>query len=193
MIDLTIKQLLSIASEIKKEEDSYLKTYPIFINYFKEQDQLTDKNIVIGISLVYSWMPTILKNLDLEKIEEATIILNKAKTNERITKEELELLISTFNNSLVGSSKLLHFINPNMYAIWDSKVYRALYNNKKPYQGAIKNPDKYYKYLNWIDNKIKQPSFDRFYEKIKSIIGNDITKYRAIEYVLFKSVDVPLS
>jgi hypothetical protein len=186
MIKLEIDQLHTIASEIKKEEDSYLKTYLIFINYFKEQDQLTDKNIIIGISLVYSWMPTILKNLDLEKIEEATKILNKAKTSEQITKQELELLISTFNNSLVGSSKLLHFINPKKYAIWDSKVFKALYNNKTPYQGAITNPDKYFKYLKWIEGIIKQPSFNQLYEKIKSLIGNNITEYRAIEYCLFK-------
>lgn len=125
MIKITIDELHTIASKINNtREDNYLKIYPYFISYFKNLKELSEDNIIIGISLVYSWMPTILKKLDLEKIKKATTILNKARTEEIINKEELELLASTFNNSLVGSSKLLHFINPNMYAIWDSKVYR---------------------------------------------------------------------
>lgn len=190
MIEITLDDLNKIASKIEStQEDNYLKTYPYFISYFKDLKELNEENIIIGISLVYSWMPTILKKLDLEKIKDATTILNKARTEERITQEELELLISTFNNSLVGSSKLLHFINPNYYAIWDSKVYRALYNNKTPYQGAISNPENYFEYIDWINGIIKQPSFNQFYERIKSLIGNDISEYRAIEYALFRSVD----
>lgn len=190
MKKITQDELNDIASKIETtQEDNYLKTYPYFISYFKNLKELNEENIIIGISLVYSWMPTILKKLDLEKTKDATTILNKARTEERITQEELELLISTFNNSLVGSSKLLHFINPNKYAIWDSKVYRALYENKTPYQGAISNPENYFKYINWINGIIKQPSFNQFYEKMKSLIGNEITEYRAVEFALFKSVE----
>lgn len=187
MIKITIDELHNIASKINNtQEDNYLKTYPYFISYFKNLKELDEDNIIIGISLVYSWMPTILKKIDLEKIKDATTILNKARTEERITQLELKLLISTFNNSLVGSSKLLHFINPKKYAIWDSKVFKALYDNKTAYQRAITNPDKYFKYIEWIEGIIKQPSFNQLYEKIKSLIGNDITEYRAIEYCLFK-------
>src|SRR5574343_2071976 len=113
MKDIKIDELHKMSSKIDStQEDPYLKTYPIFIQYFKDQNALTENNIIIGISLVYSWMPTILKNLNLDSIKEATEILNKARSHKRINQNELETLINTFNNSLVGTSKLLHFINP---------------------------------------------------------------------------------
>lgn len=186
---INIKELKRIASSKRiTKEDPYLKTYPKFIQYFREHKKLTEDNIIIGISLVYSWMPTILKNLNLESIKEATKILNKAKSDKRIDHEELKVLINTFNNSLVGTSKLLHFINPNMYAIWDSKVYISLYE-KKPNQNSIKDPAKYLEYLKWIDSIKQDPAFNQFYQNMKNLLGNDITEFRAVEYPLFNKAN----
>lgn len=189
MKDIKIDELHKMSSKIDStQEDPYLKTYPIFIQYFKDQNELTENNIIIGISLVYSWMPTILKNLNLDSIKEATEILNKARSHKRINQNELETLINTFNNSLVGTSKLLHFINPNMYAIWDSKVYSVLYPNDSNYSTA-KNTYKYLKYLEWIDGIKQESTFDEFYQKMKTLLGNDITEFRAVEYALFKKAN----
>lgn len=189
MKDIKIDELHKMSSKIDStQEDPYLKTYPIFIQYFKDQIKLTENNIIIGISLVYSWMPRILKNLNLDNIAKATEIFNKAKSGNAVNKEELKLLIKTFDNSLVGVSKLFHFINPNMYAIWDSKVYISLYD-KKPNQNSIKNPDKYLEYLKWIDGIKQDPAFEEFFLKMKTLLGNDITEFRAVEYALFKKAN----
>lgn len=72
--------------------------------------------MIIGISFTYSWMPTILKSMKLENTEKAIILLNKVKRGKILSVDELLILKETFNNSLVGSSKLLHFINPEKYA-----------------------------------------------------------------------------
>lgn len=189
MINIEIDELLEMSSKIDStKEDSYLKTYPIFIQYFKVQKELTENDIIIGISLVYSWMPRILKNLNLDNIPKATEIFNKAKSGNQVNKEELKLLIKTFDNSLVGVSKLLHFINPNRYAIWDSKVYMSLFE-KKPNQNSITDPAKYLEYLKWIDSIKQDPAFNQFYQNMKNLLGNNITEFRAVEYALFKKAN----
>jgi len=189
MIDFTIVQLNDIAKNIEfNKDDSYLKTYPYFISYFKNLDKITTENIVIGISLVYSWMPTILKKLDLTNINLLASILNKAKSDELIKEEEFESLKNAFNNSVVGSSKLLHFINPEKYAIWDSKVYQSLHG-KTPYHDTLNKTVRYYEYIKWIESVRDEDSFKYFFETMKQILGNGITENRAIEYALFKKED----
>lgn len=185
-INFTIDELNSIAQKIEiDKEDSYLKTYPTFIQYFKKLQEIDEDNMIIGISLVYSWMPTILKKLDLTNTKQLTDILNEVKSGKLINAEELKLLKHSFNNSMVGTSKLLHFINPERYTIWDSKVYQSLHG-KTPYNDSVNKTERYFKYLEWIENIKKEDSFKSFYETMKNLLGNDITANRAIEYALFK-------
>ena len=81
---------------------------------------------MIGRFMTYGWMPTILDELgeldDVSKEGNLVKYLNKAKHHkkERLNIREIEHIASCINNSVVGASKLLHFINPNVYAIWDS-------------------------------------------------------------------------
>jgi hypothetical protein len=55
-----------------------------------------------------------------------------------------------FNNSLVGTSKLLHFIHPKQYAIWDSWVFRFL-NNEEPHKYKLEKPKTYLEYLRKLE------------------------------------------
>jgi hypothetical protein len=104
-------------------EDSYIKTYPEFICFFKNINIISKHDLVISSHFVYGWMPTIIE-LKFQHMEDVLKFLNKAKNGNILTIVELELLKSSINNSLVGLSKLLHFINPIDYAIWDSRIYR---------------------------------------------------------------------
>ena len=111
-----IKDLIVIAKGLDLTKENYLISYPHFINYFKNLERISLENMIIGISFTYSWMPTILKSMKLENTEKAIILLNKVKRGKILSVDELLILKETFNNSLVGSSKLLHFINPEKYA-----------------------------------------------------------------------------
>lgn len=83
-------------------------------------------------------MPTILNLKKYENdtdssevnLEDEVVLINKAKKGESLDEKELDLLKRRINNSMVGLSKLLHFINPEQYAIWDSKIYRCIRGNK---------------------------------------------------------------
>ena len=73
-------------------------------------------------------------------------IFNKVKQGHLISTQELQILKNAFNNSLVGVSKLLHFIQPEKYAIWDSRVFRFLSGNE-PHVSIFKQPETYLSYL----------------------------------------------
>ena len=51
----------------KVEKDKYMDIYPIFLDFFKDRE-LDRDTIILGISLVYSWMPTIPK-IDIQNID----------------------------------------------------------------------------------------------------------------------------
>lgn len=111
-----IEKLIILAENLDLREENYLVSYPIFLKYFSSLEKINLDNLIIGISFTYAWMPTILEFKN-NKFDEALKILNKAKCNENLEIEDFMILKSLFNNSLVGTSKLLHFISPKKYAI----------------------------------------------------------------------------
>lgn len=180
-----IEELTKIANNFDSAKENYLLSYPHFLNYFKNLQAITLENLIIGISFTYSWMPTILKSIKLENSERALLILNEVKDGKRISEEQLALLKSVFNNSLVGTSKLLHFINPKKYAIWDSRVFRFL-NNEEPHKYKLEKPKTYIEYLGFIENLGKETTFESFYKLMKQKVGYEITEYRSLELAFFK-------
>ncbi|MFW2065403.1 hypothetical protein ACG9ZB_02155 [Acinetobacter johnsonii] len=185
--DETFLQLTNIANNFKSTEENYLFSYPYFLNYFQNLESINLENLVIGISFTYSWMPTILKALNLKNTEEVLFILNEVKKGKLINEQQLTTLKTTFNNSLVGTSKLLHFINPKQYAIWDSRVFRFL-NNVEPHKYRLEKPRAYIEYLKLIEELKNEKAFTAFFELMKQKVGYDITEYRALELAFFKGI-----
>ena len=183
--DETFLQLTNIANNFKSTEENYLLSYPYFLNYFQNLESINLENLVIGISFTYSWMPTILKALNLKNTEKVLFILNEVKKGKLIDEQQLTTLKTTFNNSLVGTSKLLHFINPKQYAIWDSRVFRFL-NNVEPHKYRLEKPRAYIEYLKLIEELKNEKVFTAFFELMKQKVGYDITEYRALELAFFK-------
>ena len=183
--DETFLQLTNIANNFKSTDENYLLSYPYFLNYFQNLESINLENLVIGISFTYSWMPTILKALNLKNTEEVLFILNEVKKGKLIDEQQLTTLKTTFNNSLVGTSKLLHFINPKQYAIWDSRVFRFL-NDVEPHKYRLEKPRAYIEYLKLIEELKNEEPFTTFFELMKQKVGYDITEYRALELAFFK-------
>ena len=183
--DETFLQLTNIANNFKSTEENYLLSYPYFLNYFQNLESINLENLVIGISFTYSWMPTILKALNLKNTEKVLFILNEVKKGKLIDEQQLTTLKTTFNNSLVGTSKLLHFINPKQYAIWDSRVFRFL-NDVEPHKYRLEKPRAYIEYLKLIEELKNEKAFTAFFELMKQKVGYDITEYRALELAFFK-------
>jgi hypothetical protein len=183
---------------LSAEDASYLFSYKHFLTYFENKPKkLTVEDLVIGIHFVYGWMPTIFhfKSLDTAKLTEAIGIINKYKGSDVIESDEpeqLEKLKEILNNSIVGTSKLLHFINPDKYAIWDSRVHSYIRKNFS--ESGIgyepNNVKNYIKYLNFINEIKSHPNFKSdVYKPLKDVIKEKykykISQLRAIEMILF--------
>ena len=179
------QQITDIAQQFGPNQENYLSSYPYLLNYFAQIDEIQLEHLVIGISFTYSWMPTILKRMDLSNSTQLLISLNKAKYGVLLNADELQQLKNSLNNSLVGTSKLLHFIAPQHYAIWDSRVFRFL-TGKEPHNVKFTQPKTYLEYLQLLDVLKSDIQFDAYFQLMIKKIGTPVTAYRALELAFFK-------
>ncbi len=111
-------------------------------------------------------------------------IANKARGKQGISRTEFSRLAKAINGSVVGASKLLHFICPEDHAIWDSRVYRYLHQ-EAPYQYRLEAPDAYWDYLSVLAALVKDERFEGFKKKVNGAVGYPVTDKRACELLMF--------
>ncbi|QSA96515.1 hypothetical protein [Methylococcus sp. EFPC2] len=174
------------------QDDSYILSYPHLLSYFAAKQSFGPEDVVCGAHMVYGWMPTVLElypespNIDLPKAAE---LLTKAKTTGVLTDDEIEQLARLVNNSLVGASKLLHFVSPERFAIWDSKIYAFVYR-ERPHNYRVSQVSKYRSYLTKLDQHQKDSRFATFHNSVNTKIGYSVSALRALELVMFLNAPV---
>lgn len=166
--------------------ESYLLSYGAFIRYFNEKHgTLNEDDLIIGIHMVYGWMPTIFE-FKHSRLGEAVDIINAVKLRRPIGAEELGVLKALLNNSIVGTSKLLHFINPEDYAIWDSRVYRFLSGKVNVDHVRVNQVSLYLLYLQRLRTLAAEPEFlSLVFAPLMERLGVSVTPLRALELVLY--------
>jgi hypothetical protein len=104
--------------------------------------KISDDNDVIRLAMMaYGWMPTmnkgrmIISEIDLTSIKDLLIKIQNTTEPETAFKlvfEEGKSTIDEFrkitNNSVVGLSKTLHILNPNIFPIVDKHLYNGIKN-----------------------------------------------------------------
>ncbi len=183
--NITPEKFITDGQNTVIQQRSDFISYPEFLRYFSDLEMITRHNLIIGINFVYAWMPTIF-DFRSDNFDESINILNRAKNgNNLITEDELTLLKSLFNNSLVGSTKLLHFINPEKYAIWDSRVFRYLTTSNNYNQ--IENCNNYLDYLTFCNELIEsnQNDFSILKNQIEERVGYEMTPLRVIDLIMY--------
>ena len=178
--------LFKLAEEVETLRESYSLSYNAFLNFFSEKSILSKQDIIIGANFSYGWMPTIL-NIYSINLEEQLLILNNLKCQGEIPNaEQLEVLKSTFNNSIVGTSKLMHFIAPNLIPIWDSKVHNNLKKIVKlnSQVNTVKNFVLYYDFCNSV---ISDKRFIKLKKQLLPVFQLGNSDMRVIEQLLFLS------
>jgi hypothetical protein len=156
---------------------AYLRSYPEFLRYFQELPSINYHHLIIAANFAYGWMPTTLR-FKSDRFDEAVILLNRAKAGELLTDEDLWCLIHLINNSMVGVSKLLHFVNPEQYAIWDSRV--DAYLRGYPYWTPA-----YLGYLELCRSVVAHRTFAAVHASINQKVGYDVSGMRAVELVMY--------
>lgn len=182
---VSIDKFLQDCDNFKADEQTYYKSYPEFLQYFNAITTITKHNLVISINFVYGWMPTIF-DFRSEDFDKAVEILNNAKKGVIPTVKQLETLKGLFNNSLVGTTKLLHFINPEKFAIWDSRVYRYL-TGEEAYNHRIGNCESYLTFLTFCNFLIQRKEYDKVHNSICKKIGYSMSKFRTAELIMYRN------
>jgi hypothetical protein len=185
--NLNFKKIFSDAENlIFSANDSYIRTYPEFIKYFEKinHGEINEHNLIIASHFVYGWMPTII-HLNLNEKDKVIFLLNAVKAGHILDISELNILKSAINNSIVGLSKLLHFINPINYAIWDSRIFRYTTGKKSIY--GLDKPGLYLEYLKGIDKISKHKNFEDLHTLISRYFDYEINPTRVIEIIMFET------
>ena len=199
-----IEKILSKPSNIRYLErqnpGGYDYTYDTLLELFeclmKQQDK--KKWLIGGASLVYSWMPTILKfriGDDIGNEERALSSLCEIhKDKDKYCDQDDESIIKQLkpmkdfvNRSIVGPSKFLHFSYPTVFPIWDSVVKKAFSKEPKTRKPTKTNNSDIRDYIEYArsvheickNNKQLVKSLDH----IKLLEGK--TCVRKVEYALF--------
>lgn len=162
---------------------TYLKSYPEFIKYFKNVAKIEYHHLIIGANFTYGWMPTILvfKNNHSERIINKLNQLRNEKYT--IVENDVQEIREFLNNSVSGTTKLIHFIQPNKYPILDRNIYDLLGNSSSP------NAKNYIDFVGNCQKIIKEPSFRGIHKRISGLIHKhfkyDITTCRSLELLIF--------
>ena len=140
--------------------------------------------IVTVSHIAYGWMPRMLSKFNEDKNLET---LEKVRNSINVTnQDEGQGLIlslpptSPVNNSWVGLSKVLHFINPEIFPIWDSKV-AAKFNVSGD---KLNSKECYLEYFDFVHCQKDLQIVDDFLEYLKSK-GVIFSRVRVVEFLLY--------
>ncbi len=159
-------------------------SYREFIAFFQARPVLSTHDITIGAYMSYGWMPRALTTFDVNNLNALVAIINRAKLGQFPSEDEIALLSRTINHSLVGPSKLLHFVNPANFAIWDSRVFRFI-ERREPTQNEMISVRNYLDYHHNLRSLVADEAFAQVHNSMNLKIGYWVTPFRACEYIMY--------
>ena len=168
--------------------DLICKHYIYLLDFTKNISKNSIIDLIGLIHMCYGWMPTMYDNSDVS-IYEDNLLIKSIWENINIGSLDnvfLGNIKKISNNSIVGGSKLLHFCNPEMYAIYDSRVYSSILGKETSYN--VNNIENFYSYTNRLRELKKDGSFILELRKNLRNKLNDISVYtdlRCLEICFF--------
>jgi hypothetical protein len=112
----------------------------------------------------------------------ACTTLRAARDGKDISEFQLKPLMGICQESVVGLSKLLHFVAPAHFAIWDQWVANAVFDRAHRYQ--VNDLSIYLAYLDWIRSApIDDPTLNEVCKRLQ--LDPSAPSLRPKEFILF--------
>jgi len=187
MRQLSIQEISDTIKVIDIDKnDRYLLTYSAYLSYFSSLKTIYPEDILRGLGFVYSWMPRVLTIMSNE-LDSFTAAVNtfKLENNQYEKTRTLESAIKLTRGSIVGSSKLLHFIFPNEFPIYDTHIYKYCWQDEKSYHYNMKNESNYRKYMNTLVSLTGDVLIPDLRDIVASKLGYQVGDLRSIEFSIF--------
>lgn len=175
------KMMNSMNSKKRSRDIWSLESYYDFIHCFENKKRLDRKDIIFGIAMAYSWMPTIPRTPEITQTE-VNLVNSLVK---KFDEKKFENLTRIVNNSIVGTSKLLHFLAPDKYPIWDKNVRKA-FPLEKNYDYNVNKFTHYFEYKKYCEDLIdNEEKFGEIKKQVKKKDG----KYHIRYYSKLRIID----
>jgi hypothetical protein len=170
--------------KIRKYHEYY---FPMVRFTANQVDDVKGEAVISIAHMVYSLMPTILRNVELDKFQcSSSDIFSEIRAVRTLKDVETYLCkigeTPPINNSWVGTSKFLHFVNPEFFPIWDSRVAK---HQKLKYKYQIEKMENILDYIHSIYSNLESDCVDVIQKEIKNNFGYTPSKVRAAELSLF--------
>jgi len=177
--------------------DSYLRSYPLLLAHvarLTHSAPLDEGAFVAVAHLAYGWMPTIL-HLDFDALPHALQRVDEARQGAVLGGPHLQEVAAAVNHSVVGASKVLHFVNPALYPIWDRRVYRFYHRSSGTvHEYQVNNAAAYADYAATCREAVRLTAF----EPIRRAVAQQLRQYpayanrpvaplRALEFAMFSA------
>ncbi len=103
------------------------------------------------------------------------------------TEKQFDSLKEFTNNSSVGASKLLHFICPAFFPIWDSRVAKAFFGRKKISYQLVNKTKKWKIYTDTLREWTQISAVQKRCKELRDRVDfpREISDIRLLELVLF--------
>jgi hypothetical protein len=167
---------------------AYLRSYREFVRHAQALKPIDEGAVILVAGLVYSWMPRTLRLGGPTDLAAAAEILESARRRTNLTARAFEGLSTALGGSPVAASKALHFFHPELYAIWDSRVWRALdwhSSEVRANAGA-----RYVSYADLVSSAGELAEFVPIHTLVEQTVGYPVSRIRALELLLFLSGEI---
>ncbi|WP_324727620.1 hypothetical protein [Pseudomonas chlororaphis] len=172
--------------ELTPQSLTYLRSYPALLAASRTLASTHDSgDLLLQLSaMCYGWMPRVAR-VNARHVDKASAALACAlESDVLIDTAQMQDLANSLH-SVVGTSKLLHFLRPQLYPIWDSKV--ALFwamPFKKSLQAHMSNVGNYHRYVKDIEALIASPDFSAFYNDFDQAYSRRLDRLKIAPYSL---------
>ena len=159
---------------------TYISTYPDLINFSSSMNSGNAQEFRQLAMMVYGWMPRVLR-IDNSYTAQAIKAIDDARQATLSTYQSVCVKdIANCLHSVVGASKILHFVNPTIFPIWDSKIqaFRCLPNGNYD----MSNVSKYFDYVRDVHSIISDPGFAAFYAQYEQAFSNRLLQSKIADY-----------
>ncbi|WP_416397409.1 hypothetical protein [Allohahella sp. A8] len=180
---------------LNTRQTTYLRTYPALLGLARNQESSPEDRFLQLVTATYGWMPRIVR-INQVHLSSAIQALEEARLAQGTDFDEsLVKKISKCLYSVVGASKVLHFTNPQVFPIWDSKV-EGVWTGRKTLYPYMSKPESYLMYAKEVHELCEQKEFPDFFSKFNTayqlrlnacgISCYEISHIRAIEAAAFE-------
>ena len=174
---------------------TYLLSYPSIRAFGASAGPITPDRFNQLAVMTYGWMPRIVR-IDSHHLPGAIAALGAAQKATPITLHTIRVAdVRECLRSLVGASKILHFVNDAVFPIWDSNVESFRLSGPLPYK-HMSTVDNYFAYANEVHRIRHEPAFPAFLSRFNDAMSFRLTalgiphypisEVRAIEAAAFE-------